>query len=370
MSAASTEPWWPKAGWISLLVHNYGGIRKLHASNDAIRELLLKFPAHIVVLQEHDPHRLFRAEENDVFHVCLGGGSSPKKLAILGRKAHSTRHTPCIESVTLLEFDEVVAKEKKKCYTAIMVAEIRGASGYAVRIVNVHFHPDTARKESGHKLKFEEVLDRIAALITKHHAHLLIGDFNRASTDMVHHLQSRKVVIREDSRHPLLDDCIRIFSIGPAAPGRDSKVAHWRHINGAHWPIARHFGSEPARTEAGAASRKRKGFERLEASKAKKKRKEPPKTSFPPQRQSVWPIGINENTIVNDFHSVEYLLEQLDYWNGWLEDRVIEVLNCPGEERAKLHRHEWVKKHFKHKSIDDDRSLDNRVLTFQQRTPR
>ena len=51
---ASADTWWPKEGWTSVLVHNYGGRRRLNYQNGFIRMLLVDFPAHIVVLQEHD----------------------------------------------------------------------------------------------------------------------------------------------------------------------------------------------------------------------------------------------------------------------------------------------------------------------------
>ena len=104
-------------------------------------------------------------------------------------------------------------------------------------------------------------------------AHLLIGDFNQAAPKMVPELKARGMDVYADSHHPKFEDCICIFGFGPKAPGRNSNISVWTHLNGAHWPLARHFGSQPKKTEAGAAKRSWKSRERLQLAKAKAKAK-------------------------------------------------------------------------------------------------
>ena len=89
---------------------------------------------------------------------------------------------------------------------------------------------------------------------------------------MVSELKARGMDVYADSHHPKFEDCICIFGFGPKAPGRDSDISVWKH-NGAHWPLARHIGSVPKRTEAGAAKRSRKSWERWQLAKAKAKAK-------------------------------------------------------------------------------------------------
>ena len=108
--------------------------------------------------------------------------------------------------------------------------------------------------------------------IVDYKAQLLIGDFNQAAPHMASELKTRfGLEVHADSHHPEYEDCICIFGIGSKAPGHDSDISVWRHLNGAHWPLARHYGSKPKRTDAGAENRKRKSLERWAASKAKAK---------------------------------------------------------------------------------------------------
>ena len=107
----NSEAWWPKEGWTSILVHNYGGRRKSAYSNDSIRKLLVEFPAHILVLQEHDPSILLSDDRRN-FHVCLGLDERGDEtyLAVIARKHDSVKGTPCIAKVNLLECRTIIAK--------------------------------------------------------------------------------------------------------------------------------------------------------------------------------------------------------------------------------------------------------------------
>ena len=69
MTSWPNHQWWPSAGWLSVLVHNYGGRFKKQWKNDQIRELLTEYPAHIMVLQEHSKDVLTE-EDRSHFHVC------------------------------------------------------------------------------------------------------------------------------------------------------------------------------------------------------------------------------------------------------------------------------------------------------------
>ena len=133
----ATGTWWPEEGWRSFLVHNYGGRRHKLKNNEAIRELLFEFLAQIQVLQEHDA-RVLHESDHEEFHVCLGVDNCGRRtnLAILGRKFHSSLRTPCIEAVIL--FDCRVVEAKKRNCSGLMVAEVRGANDFPVRIVNMH----------------------------------------------------------------------------------------------------------------------------------------------------------------------------------------------------------------------------------------
>ena len=120
--------WWPKQGWCSILVHNYGGRRKREKFNESIRSLLVEFPAHIVVLQEHVEGILRRSDE-DAWHIRLGNDPviGFTGLAVMGRKFHSEKRTPCINDVDLLHCEAITAKNNN--IFGIMVAQVRGVNG-------------------------------------------------------------------------------------------------------------------------------------------------------------------------------------------------------------------------------------------------
>ena len=149
---AMATAWWPKQGWCTILVHNYGGGRRRGEHNESIRSLLLEFPAHIVVLQEHDA-RILRPGDEDAWHICLGNDPDDRftGLAVMGRKFHSEKRTPCINDVDLLHCEAITAKGNN--ITGIMVAEVRGVDDLVVRIINVHFHHNTAKRATGHSKK-------------------------------------------------------------------------------------------------------------------------------------------------------------------------------------------------------------------------
>ena len=265
----NSQAWWPQEGWTSILVHNYGGRRKKHVHNASIRDLLVKFPAHIFVLQEHDP-RILHANDHNDFHVCLAldENNDETGLCVLARKV-DTSTNPCISAVNMLASRTIVCKGN--C-TPVMVVECLLPHGASLIIVNTHFHHNTAKRVSGHARAYTTVLDLYAELIKKHKAHLLIGDFNQAAPHMVSELQARLPMdVHSDSHHPTFEDCICIFGLGSKAPGRHSDISIWKHLNGAHWPLARHFGSVPRRTDAKKNERKRKGYERWATAKAKAK---------------------------------------------------------------------------------------------------
>ena len=86
-----------------VFVHNYGGRHKRAYLTEFIRKLLVEFPAHVSVLQEHDPAILHEGDHRD-FHVCLGLDERGHNtgLSVLGRKQHSKKGTSCIAAVNLL----------------------------------------------------------------------------------------------------------------------------------------------------------------------------------------------------------------------------------------------------------------------------
>ena len=253
-------------------MHNYGGRRKRAYANESIRRLLLDFPAHISVLQEHEPAVLHASDHDDVI-VCLGLDENRQEtgLAIMGKKQHTEKRTPCISAIDLLACRTIICKGN---ITAMMVAQVHRPEGIPIVIVNMHFHHNTAKKAPGHSQSYRDVLDLLVDLIRTHNAVLLIGDFNQAAPHMVAELKDRlPMPIHADSHHPTFKDCICIFGLGAQAPGQDSDISIWKHLNGAHWPLARHYGSKPKRTEQGEASRKRKSLERWAAAKARAKAK-------------------------------------------------------------------------------------------------
>ena len=60
--------WWPSEGWLSMLIHNYGGYRAktnkqgitAETANTQNLAIVTEFPAMIVCLQEHDDQRRSR----------------------------------------------------------------------------------------------------------------------------------------------------------------------------------------------------------------------------------------------------------------------------------------------------------------------
>ena len=59
--AAAARTWWPENGWLTIMVHNYGGARSRVKNvthnrelNGIIREMLMEYPAQLLFLQEHD----------------------------------------------------------------------------------------------------------------------------------------------------------------------------------------------------------------------------------------------------------------------------------------------------------------------------
>ena len=128
------------------------------------------------------------------------------------------------------------------------------------------------KKSKGHALAHVEVFDMYASMINKHGVQLLIGDFNQAARKMVSELGPRlKVPIFEDCRHPAHDDCICIFSLGGKLPGHFCNIKKWQHLQGAHWPLAKHYGEKPGRTPDRGYLRKVKGRRRWEKARAKGK---------------------------------------------------------------------------------------------------
>ena len=74
-----------------------------------------------------------------------------------------------------------------------------------------------------------------------------------------------------------------------------------------------------------------------------------------------------ETTVTHEFTSFEDLMTVLKYWNGWLGENHIEVINCPGHVRARVHGNRWINENFKHKSKDDSRSGDGRVMVLRNK---
>ena len=219
---------------------------------------------------------VLRPGDEDAWHMCLGNDPDDKftGLAVMGRKFHSEKLTPCINDVDLLHCETITAKGNNS--TGIMVVEVRGVDDLVVRIINVHFHHNTAKKATGHKEKYKQVLDTIARCIAKYDAQLLIGDFNQAAPTMVMEMEKRFGLHRRsvfaDSHHPR-NSCICIFSLGGVPPGNDSDISKCKHLNGAHWPLARNFGVKPKRTAEAMANRRTKAHARWDASKKKTRRK-------------------------------------------------------------------------------------------------
>ena len=261
------EAWWGRQGWTSILVHNYGGRRRKSWKNDSIRDLLFKFPAHIVVLQEH-AENFIGMDNLSEFHVCSGPDGSG--LAILGRKSS-------ISAVTLL--DARVIKAKRNSCTPLMVAKVDLPHGTSLVICNVHFHHNTAKafiphQGVGHLEKYFEVLYSIAEVIVTHQAHLLIGDFNMAAPQMQEDLQELRIDLHAVQHHPTWKDCMCIFSAGPKPPGKDTEFKKWTWVDESeHRPLAMHFGLSPSRRARGRHARAQRGHDRWNAAKAKAKAK-------------------------------------------------------------------------------------------------
>ena len=177
----------------------------------------------------------------------------------------------CVEAVVVLDSGQIVANVRKKiCCSPAVVYELDLPHGTKLRILNTHFHHDTAKKARGHVLAYAAVLDMYASMIKRHDVHLLIGDFNQAAPKMVNELGPKlEVPIFEDCRHPALDDCMCIFSLGGKVPGHFSNIKRWQHLEGAHWPLAKHYGEKPGRTPDRRNLRKVRGRERWKKARAK-----------------------------------------------------------------------------------------------------
>ena len=97
-----------------------------------------------------------------------------------------------------------------------------------------------------------------------------MGDFNQAISVMEAKLQEALggvSVSLDTSRAGDHEDCIAIYCVGQKAPSRDSDVKYWKHLNGAHWPLARHYGKKPKRKAEAESSRKQKSWDRWAAAK-------------------------------------------------------------------------------------------------------
>ena len=112
---------------------------------------------------------------------------------------------------------------------------------------------------------------------------MLIGDFNQAAqhmvTDLQQHLLDTNVHLY--AHDPGFEDCLAIFGFGIKAPTKETQLKRWKQLNGAHRPIALHFGKDSKRNDEAAASRKRKASLRLARSKNKRSRFEPEPVSEP-----------------------------------------------------------------------------------------
>ena len=142
------EQWWPQKGWTSLLVHNYGGRRRKKYLNEAIRDLLVNFPAHIMVLQEHASGQILLEEDHEDFHILEHEHNGAKTgLAIMARKRHSFFYENCVDAVFVLDSGQIVANVRKKTSSSpAVVYELDLPHGTKLRILNTHFHHETAKK--------------------------------------------------------------------------------------------------------------------------------------------------------------------------------------------------------------------------------
>ena len=146
-------------------------------------------------------------------------------------------------------------------------------------ILNMHFHHETAKRISGLKQGFKNVLGKMAEFIERHGVQMVIGDFNNAVEELPAFLKPLGVQLyvkgwnkwrpREGERvipGEKWFDCLAIFFVAPYdEPCRPAMMKGHVHVSGAHYPLMLYVGHKPRRSWQARLRRQAKDVLRREA---------------------------------------------------------------------------------------------------------
>ena len=259
-------------GWTIISVLNLGQVRNedkpykngkcKKGVNAKMRHLIVNFPGHITVFQEYDENFMHK-KDLDKFHIIAPREEGFEHgVAILARRYNDKNNKPCIQDAFLLESACITKKpaspKKVESWTPMMVARLDLPHGKSVRILNMHFSYHQAKKETGYKEAYKQVINKMVELIYRHGVHLLIGDFNGAAKDIADILEEKGITATMDDDLKELvraaeakgeGQPLRIFQIGAINPCKKINVDFDRPDFSAHPPLIRGFGGRKSSDE-------------------------------------------------------------------------------------------------------------------------